>query len=444
MIIGVSGKIGSGKDTVGKIIQSITNSDHKEGTLAVINNNYSTPDTDWQIKKFADKLKDTVCLWTGCTREQLEDADFKDTEIGKDWIIPLKEYYQDIPDYKGLYQISTFGNIKSLSRTASNGKVIKEFIKAQHIGRDKYKALTLNKNGIKKTWSVHQLMGITFYNHKPYYYDNGVVHHVDENILNNKLNNLEIVSSRYNSSISRKNKDLGVYERNGKFETYITIDNKKTYLGSYLTLEKAKEVRANKVKEIDTFIPIKYIPKKYTYRVLLQIVGTEISRNTIHNDIWVNSLFASYKSIENEIIEVDTKNLASHVNPKKLTKEICIENNIPFKIYNLRSNWIITDCRFENELKAIKKRGGISIRVNRYPERICIAREGGIGKVNQTVSFDINNQKHLDLWKGECSLQHSSETALDDATFDYVIENNGSIEDLIIKVKDILITEKII
>jgi len=66
MIISISGKAGSGKDTVGKIIQDLT----KE---------------DWQIKKYSDKLKDIVCILIGCTREQLEDQEFKETPLGKEW-----------------------------------------------------------------------------------------------------------------------------------------------------------------------------------------------------------------------------------------------------------------------------------------------------------------------------------------------------------------------
>ena len=40
--------------------------------------------------------------------------------------------------------------------------------------------------------------------------------------------------------------------------------------------------------------------------------------------------------------------------------------------------------------------------------------------------------------------EHISETALDNAEFDYVIDNNGTIEELIKQVKKILIKEKII
>ena len=80
------------------------------------------------------------------------------------------------------------------------------------------------------------------------------------------------------------------------------------------------------------------------------------------------------------------------------------KNNFP--------NWIITDMRFLNEMEAVKKREGITIRVNRNLE--------------------------------ESKDQDESETELDNAEFDYVIENNGTIEELIEKVREILIKEKLI
>jgi hypothetical protein len=74
-------------------------------------------------------------------------------------------------------------------------------------------------------------------------------------------------------------------------------------------------------------------------------------------------------------------------------------------------SWCITDMRFPNEMDAVKERGGITIRVVR---------------------------------PGTESGTHPSETALDEATFDYEIINDGEIVDLIEKVKTILIKEKII
>jgi hypothetical protein len=39
----------------------------------------------FEIKKYADKLKDFVCILIGCTREQLEDQEFKEKELGEEW-----------------------------------------------------------------------------------------------------------------------------------------------------------------------------------------------------------------------------------------------------------------------------------------------------------------------------------------------------------------------
>ena len=38
------------------------------------------------VRKFADKLKDVACTILGCTREQLENNDFKNTPLGEEWI----------------------------------------------------------------------------------------------------------------------------------------------------------------------------------------------------------------------------------------------------------------------------------------------------------------------------------------------------------------------
>jgi hypothetical protein len=84
MILGISGKIGSGKDTVGKIIQYLTHTTVKEHNLTYdefINLGFEEDAFDWKIKKFADKLKDIVCLLIGCTREILESQEYKSMSL---------------------------------------------------------------------------------------------------------------------------------------------------------------------------------------------------------------------------------------------------------------------------------------------------------------------------------------------------------------------------
>lgn len=92
---------------------------------------------------------------------------------------------------------------------------------------------------------------------------------------------------------------------------------------------------------------------------------------------------------------------------------------MPNNINKINKGFIITDVRFPNEAKAIKDRGGIIIRVNRD-----VYIENGVGfKFNPL--FDNRPE-------------HPSETALDEYIFDYVINNNSTINKLIKQVKDML------
>jgi len=142
-----------------------------------------------------------------------------------------------------------------------------------------------------------------------------------------------------------------------------------------------------------------------TVRTLLQKLGTEAMRDGLHENVWVNALFADYR-----IIPAKFKDLKE--GEDILTKEW----EYP--------KWIITDMRFPNEMKAILEKGGITIRVVR---RQIIVLDGA----KYTIGADPYNE-------------HPSETALDGAEFDYEIINDGTIEDLIERVREILIKEGII
>lgn len=81
MIIGISGKKGHGKDLVARIIQELSTGKSNEEVLETLQNPYPIDRSSWKVKKFADNLKTMICTLLGCTREQLEDRDFKETPI---------------------------------------------------------------------------------------------------------------------------------------------------------------------------------------------------------------------------------------------------------------------------------------------------------------------------------------------------------------------------
>lgn len=94
MIIGVHGKKQSGKDTVCKIIQYLTTDikhsycfqDYYNWEVSNLSDKDRESGSKWKTIRFSNKLKDMVCILTGCTREELEDESFKNSPLGYEWI----------------------------------------------------------------------------------------------------------------------------------------------------------------------------------------------------------------------------------------------------------------------------------------------------------------------------------------------------------------------
>ena len=185
-------------------------------------------------------------------------------------------------------------------------------------------------------------------------------------------------------------------------------------------------VRHNPLNNIEPFEKFQF-NELMSVREFLQKLGTEAMRNGLHTNVWVNALFADYRPQPNKAV---AEFLAAEGLPQSMNAG---EENYP--------NWIITDMRFPNEMEAVVEKGGLTIRVVRYPKTVEQSR----GPENvETIPFDPTNQKHMDLWKGDSSRLHPSETALDDHTMHYEIINDGTIEDLVEKVREILIERNII
>jgi hypothetical protein len=130
-----------------------------------------------------------------------------------------------------------------------------------------------------------------------------------------------------------------------------------------------------------------------TPRWILQHWGTEVCRTGFHDDMWIASL----------------------------------EN----KLRTSGDNIVISDCRFPNEIKAIKAAGGMVIRVKRGedPSWYNDAADVNYGDRCMNYSRAKSRMEQLGI--------HASETAWVGTKFDAVIDNNGSIEDLYSQIKNL-------
>jgi hypothetical protein len=131
-----------------------------------------------------------------------------------------------------------------------------------------------------------------------------------------------------------------------------------------------------------------------TPRWVLQYWGTEVCRKAFHDDIWIAAL----------------------------------EN----KLRNSKDDIVISDCRFPNEIKSIWDAGGIVVRVVRGDEPEWYQDAVNFNEGDRNMLFATSRSRL------ERAGIHASETAWVGTRFDHVLDNNGSIDDLFQKVKNLV------
>jgi hypothetical protein len=140
-------------------------------------------------------------------------------------------------------------------------------------------------------------------------------------------------------------------------------------------------------EQIDTWWAARLGMPQLTPRWILQHWGTEVCRNGFHNDMWIASLENKLRSSTDDIV--------------------------------------ISDCRFPNEITAIKAQGGQVVWVQRgaLPEWYNLAVE--------------SNRSTFNHMRTAFPEVHASEWAWVGTPFDAVIDNNGNIDELYQQVKSL-------
>jgi len=152
------------------------------------------------------------------------------------------EIWKKVKGYENNYEISSFGRVKSLSRTIKRDGfdiLLKEKILVNFKNSNSYLHITLNKNGISKNFKIHQLVAIAFLNYTPDKTHRILVDHKDNNKHNNFLDNLQLLNNRQNCSKEQrgfsKYTGVGYAKREQKWRAYIYLNNKFKHLGYFKT-----------------------------------------------------------------------------------------------------------------------------------------------------------------------------------------------------------------
>jgi len=151
-------------------------------------------------------------------------------------------------------------------------------------------------------------------------------------------------------------------------------------------LEGDTEVSRKWREEPDSFWSEKF-GYSFTPRLALQLMGTEAGRNVFHQDVWVISLLNRAKG-----------------------KDV-----------------VVTDVRFKNEINYIQQNGGVIVRVRRgeEPDWYKLAEDAAAG-----FSSAIMGMRVIGI--------HQSEWDWVGSEFNYTIDNDGTVNELGNKVKELL------
>lgn len=146
----------------------------------------------------------------------------------------MSEIWRDIPNYEGLYQVSDLGRVKSLNyrNTGIEG------IMKPKVSSSNYYDVNLYKYGKSKTHQVHQLVAIAFLGHTPCGLKL-VVDHINDNQLDNRVENLQIVTQRFNANktqgrYSSQYKGVTWDKTNNKWKSRIEINRNPIFLGYFI------------------------------------------------------------------------------------------------------------------------------------------------------------------------------------------------------------------
>lgn len=139
------------------------------------------------------------------------------------------EIWKDIEGYESMYQVSNMGRVRALDRVKPNsgGQIAKGHILPQSDNGHGYRFVSLWKFNKGRRFYVHRLVASAFIpnpNNFP------IINHKDENKSNNRYENLEWCTQKYNINYGNhmkrlkesyiangNNRPIDVYDKNGAF-----------------------------------------------------------------------------------------------------------------------------------------------------------------------------------------------------------------------------------
>jgi hypothetical protein len=152
----------------------------------------------------------------------------------------MSEIWKDIEGYEGLYQVSSYGRVKSLPKQHRYGSKSEKILKPKTTKKNNYSRCSLSKDGIIQDYRVHRLVAIHFI---PNPENKPEVNHLNGIKDDNRIQNLQWATPKENSQHAW---DTGLSSITDKWiEAMKLITNRK-----HTEESKQKISKANKGKKV--------------------------------------------------------------------------------------------------------------------------------------------------------------------------------------------------
>jgi hypothetical protein len=172
-------------------------------------------------------------------------------------IIKQNEIWLPVRGYKGFYEVSSFGLVRSVTRKVKRSRGGLQLLKGRVLKSclvKGYKTVVLSKLGKTKRFYVHDLVAQS-YIPKP---KGLVIDHINRNCIDNRISNLRYCTYRENANNTSRDNVTGFVgvslndDRYSKrYRSRIRVNGKMVELGSYKTPEEASRAYLTKKKELE-------------------------------------------------------------------------------------------------------------------------------------------------------------------------------------------------
>lgn len=148
-----------------------------------------------------------------------------------------REIWLDIPGYRGRYQVSNLGRVKSLARRRKSARggtaPVEERILKQKVDKYGYMVVALSTNKKLHHYTVHRLVALTFFFICGFPFPGATVNHINEDKTDNRPENLEWCTSRYNTTYT-SGKPVVQYTVFGRYiQMFPSLGAAADYIGVY-------------------------------------------------------------------------------------------------------------------------------------------------------------------------------------------------------------------